>query len=221
MNQDQIALELPHRTSLTGDDFIISASNREAVAMIDRWPDWPHNVLALVGPKSSGKTHLASLWREKSMAVMLDGPALSADKIGLLGGEALVLEQAEQVLDQNLLFHLLNWTREKNLSLLITANRPPARWDVSLADLSSRLKAVPVVELGQPDDALLTALLAKQFADRQLRVKGAVIDYLLTRMERSCSAASEVAAALDSASLEQSRPITVPLARKVLEQLSF
>lgn len=221
MNQDQIALELPHRTSLTGDDFIISASNREAVAMIDRWPDWPHNVLALVGPKSSGKTHLANLWREKSMAIMLDGPALSPDKIRLLGGEALVLEQAEQVLDQNLLFHLLNWTREKNLSLLITANRAPARWDVSLADLSSRLKAVPVVELGQPDDALLTALLAKQFADRQLRVKGAVIDYLLTRMERSCSAASEVAAALDSASLEQSRPITVPLARKVLEQLSF
>ena len=221
MNQDQIALELPHRTSLTGVDFIVSASNREAVKMVDRWPDWPHNVLALVGPPSSGKTHLATLWQQKSNAVMLEGPALSPDKIRLLGDEALVLEQADQVQDQEFLFHLLNWTREKSVSLLITAARPPARWDVSLADLSSRLKAVPVVELGQPDDALLAALLAKQFADRQLRVKGAVIDYLLPRMERSCAAASEIAAVLDSASLEQGRAITVPLARKVLEQLSF
>ena len=221
MTENQIALELPHRTSLTGADFIVSASNREAVKMIDRWPDWPHNVLALVGPASSGKTHLASVWREKSKAATLAGPDLSPDKIRLLGGDALLLEQADQVRDQELLFHLLNWSGEKNVSLLVTAARPPARWDVSLADLSSRLKAVPVVELGQPDDALLSALLAKQFADRQLRVKGAVIDYLLTRMERSCSAASVIAAALDSISLEQGRAITVPLARKVLERLSF
>lgn len=221
MNQNQIALELPYRISLTGDDFIVSASNREAVKMIEGWPDWPHNVLALVGPKSSGKTHLASLWREKSGAAMLEGAALSPDKIRMSGDQALVLEQADEVPDHEFLFHLLNWTREKDVSLLITSHRPPARWDISLADLSSRLKAVPVVELGQPDDALLAALLAKQFSDRQLRVKGVVIDYLLTRMERSCSAASEIAAALDSASLEQGRPITVPLARKVLEQLSF
>lgn len=221
MNQDQIALELPHRTSLTGDDFIVSTSNREAVGMIDRWPDWPHNVLALVGPESSGKTHLGNLWREKSKAAMLDGPALSPEDIRLLGDQPLLLEEAEKVADQDFLFHLLNWTRENDLSLLITTDRPPARWNVSLPDLSSRLKALPVVELGRPDDALLAALLAKQFADRQLRVKGAVIDYLLTRMERSCSAASEIAAALDSTSLEQGRPITVPLARKVLEQLSF
>ncbi len=221
MSESQITLELPHRTSLSGVDFILSASNRQAVQMIDRWPDWPHNVLALVGPPSSGKTHLASVWRQTSGAAMLPGATLSADNIQRLGGKALLLEQADRVTDQAALFHLLNWTREEGISLLLTAARPPARWEVALADLSSRLKAVPVAELGQPDEALLGALLAKQFADRQLRVKGAVIDYLLARMERSCAAASNIAEALDAASLEQGRPITVPLARTVLQRLSF
>ncbi len=221
MTKDQITLDLPHRTSLAGEDFIVTASNREARKMVDLWPDWPHNVLALVGPKSSGKTHLASLWGDKSGAAMLESATLSPENIRTLAGKALVLEQADRVEDQESLLHLLNWTREKGVALLMTAARPPARWDVTLPDLSSRLKAVPLVELGQPDDALLAALLGKQFADRQLRVKGAVIDYLLTRMERSCAAASEIAAALDEASLEEARPITVPLAGKVLEQLSF
>lgn len=221
MTRDQITLDLPHRTSLAADDFIVSASNREARKMVDLWPAWPHNVLALVGPKSSGKTHLASLWREKSAAETLESATLSPEKIRTLAGKALMLEQADRVEDQESLLHLLNWTREKGVALLMTAARPPARWDVTLPDLSSRLKAVPLVELGQPDDALLAALLAKQFADRQLRVKGAVIDYLLARMERSCAAASEIAAALDEASLEEARPITVPLAGKVLQQLSF
>lgn len=221
MSKSQIALELPHRTSLTGDDFIISASNREAVGMIDRWPDWPNNALTLVGPPSSGKTHLASLWREKSEATVLEATALTPSAVEARGGAALVLENADQTADEDSLFHLLNWSREAGAALLITALRAPARWDVRLPDLASRLKALPVVELGQPDDTLLTALLTKQFADRQLRVKGAVIDYLLSRMERSCSAASKIAAALDQASLAEARPVTVPLARKVLERLSF
>lgn len=221
MTKSQITLDLPHRTSLKGVDFIVSASNRQAVQMINLWPDWPHNALALIGPPSSGKTHLASLWREKSGAAMLEGPALSPDIARQTGGKALILEQADQVRDHDALFHLLNWTREGEVALLMTAARPPAHWDVTLADLSSRLKAVPLVELGQPDDALLAALLTKQFADRQLRVKGAVIDFLLARMERSCAAASAIAAALDEASLSEGRPITVPLAGKVLEQLSF
>lgn len=221
MSESQIALELPHRTSLSGVDFIVSASNKQAVKMIDRWPDWPHNVLALVGPPSSGKTHLASVWQQASGASILQGEALSPKDFQQLEGKALLLEQADQVGDHAALFHLLNWTREEGVSLLLTGSRPPAHWNVELADLSSRLKAVPLAELGQPDDILLGALLGKQFADRQLRVKGAVIDYLLVRMERSCAAASKIAAALDAASLEQGRPITVPLARKVLERLSF
>lgn len=86
-----------------------------------------------------------------------------------------------------------------------------------LPDLASRLRAAPAVAIGAPDDALLAALLLKLFSDRQLVVSAGVIGYLLRHMERSFDAAQAVVGALDGRSLERQRPITVALARMVVE----
>ena len=82
--------------------------------------------------------------------------------------------------------------------------------------MSSRLAALPAVEIAPPDDSLLAAVLVKQFADRQVAVAPEVIAYLAARLERSFAAAAEAARALDEAALAGARAPSIPLAREVL-----
>lgn len=216
----QLTFALPHRPSLSGDDFFVSESNRDAVEAVDRWPDWPAHALALVGPASSGKTHLASVWREKSGATLLLAADVSDQLIETLDGAGCyVLEDAGQVRDETAFFHLLNWVREGGGSLLITSSEPLSRLPVGLKDLHSRLAALPVAKLQQADDMLLGVLIGKQFADRQISVDDAVIQYVLARIERTSGALADVVEALDQASLVAGRRITIPLARDVLKAL--
>ena len=100
--------------------------------------------------------------------------------------------------------------------MLLTARSAPSRWPIALADLSSRLKAAPAVEIGPPDDPLIAAVLVKLFADRQLRVTDAVIQYALARMDRTVDAARRLVATADSTALAERRDITVPLVRRIL-----
>ena len=104
--------------------------------------------------------------------------------------------------------------------MVLTARRPPARWPVRLADLRSRLKAAAAVGIGPPDDPLITAVIVKLFADRQLRVDADVVSFMLTRMERSFETARTLVAAVDRAALAERRNITVPLVRGVMEEIS-
>jgi chromosomal replication initiation ATPase DnaA len=135
------------------------------------------------------------------------------------GAPAVVIDDVEAILAQGLerqLLHLYNHVAENRRHLLMTAGLAPARWDVRLADLRSRLNAAMACEIGPPDDPLIAAVLVKLFADRQLRIDDGVLAFLLARMERSFDAARRTVAALDSAALAGKRKITVPLAREVL-----
>ena len=212
----QLPLDLPHRPALGGEDFLVAASNESAVTLIDRWPDWPHHAVAIVGPPGCGKSHLAGVWQAASGALALTPEELAA---GMPSGRAVLLDDADQLADEEGLLHLMNWMRETGGSLLMTAVTPPARWPVALPDLQSRLAAVPTAEIGPPDDALLAVMLVKLFADRQLTPDPAVIDYLTVRIERSFAAVRRVVAELDAAALAAQRPVTLPLAREVLARI--
>lgn len=216
----QLPLDLAHRPALGRDAFLVTDSNADAVGWIDRWPAWPMPALVLEGPSGAGKTHLASVWRARADAGLIDGAALDAASVPelLQAGRPLVVEAADRAAEQPLL-HLYNGTAERRLSLLLTADRAPARWGTSLPDLSSRLKALPVATIGAPDDRTIHAVLIKLFADRQLIVADDVVDFLTARMERSFEAANRLVSAIDTASLAARRRVSVPLARDVLRTL--
>jgi chromosomal replication initiation ATPase DnaA len=219
--KQQLPLDLPHRTALDRDAFLVTPANAAAVAWIDRWPNWPAPALVLQGPKASGKTHLAGVWRARAGAGIIAGTDLNPEKVpDLLGqGRCLVVEAAEAAPEVPLL-HLYNGLAERGLQLLLTSIEPPSRWGVALADLRSRLNALPVAEILPPDDRLIRALLVKLFADRQqLAVTAALIDYIGLRIERSFAAAQRAVAAIDAASLAAGRPITIPLAQRVLQEI--
>jgi len=215
----QLALALPHAESFAREDFLTGAPNEAALAMIERWPDWPDRALALVGPEGAGKSHLAAIWAETAGARRVSARALGqTDLIGALATGALVIEDAPARLDERALFHLLNLIREEEACLLITARAAPARWGVALPDLASRLRAVPAVALSAPDDALLRAVLVKLFADRQLGVDSSLVSYLVTRIERSFAAARAAVETLDREALRMQRPVTRALAAELMRE---
>ncbi len=213
---DQLILDLPHRPALGAEDFLISRSNQAAADIVDRWPDWPSHSLVVVAPPGSGKTHLANVWRLKSGAARLVAGALSeADVTGVTG--ALVVEDLHAgVSDERALFHLLNLVREHKLSMLLTSRAPPGELSVALPDLRSRLRALPLVAISPPDEALLKAVLVKQFADRQLSVEPHLIAYIALHMEQSMEAAATVVAEIDRAAMASHRKVTRALAAEVL-----
>lgn len=216
----QLAIDLPHRPALGRADFLVSASNAEALGWIERWPTWPGGALALYGPPRSGKSHLAQLWRERAGGVLVTGDALSGfapDRLARQG--AVAVDEAERAPERALL-HLCNCCREAGAGLLVVARQAPASWQLALPDLASRLRAMPAVAIAPPDDALLAAVLVKHFADRQVRVEPRVVAFLLRRMERSFAAAALVAERLDRMTLGSGRPIGLAQARQVLAEVS-
>src|ERR1043165_3171831 len=213
----QLALALPHAENFSREDFLVGPSNEAALNMVERWPDWADRALVLVGPEGSGKSHLAAVWAEIAGARRVSARVLNViDLPAALATGALVIEDAAPGLDERALFHLLNLMRQRDAFILLTTRTSPATWHVELADLASRLRAIPTVELRPPDDILLRAVMVKLFADRQLGVDEALIAYLSNRMERSFAAARAAVEALDREALRQKRPVTRALAAELL-----
>ena len=212
----QLTLDLGHRAALAREDFLVAPSNQEAVAWIDRWPDWPAPILVVHGPAGCGKTHLGAVWTRRAGAL---GIQLDGDDLRRLGPipECLV-DDAETFGPDATFLHFLNRVAERRGHALVLAQSAPARWQGRLADLMSRLRAAPTVAIQPPDDTLIAAVLVKLFSDRQLLVGAEVINYLVTRMERSFEAARQVVAMADRSALSEGRAVTVPLMREVLAQ---
>ena len=214
----QLTLDLDHAESFARDDFLDGPPNAAALALIDNWPDWPSRMVALVGPEGSGKSHLASIWAAQAGARRIAARALVERDVpaALVTGALVVEDAAGAAFDETAMFHLLNLAREERAFLLLTARMAPASWSVRTPDLASRLKALPVVALAPPDDALLRALLVKLFADRQLGVDEPLIGYVATRIGRSFADARAAVARLDREAMRRQRPLTRALAADVL-----
>ena len=210
MAPEQLPLDLPVRSAMNAAGFVVSDSNQDAVAWLDRWPDWPGAALAVYGPPGCGKTHLAHVWQARSAARFLDASALEQ----LPERENLILDGIR--LPEEHLFHLINHVRAQRTSLLILDREPPARWAVRLPDLASRLAGIPAVAVQPPDDTLLAAVLAKHFSDRQVDVAPEVIAYLVKQIERSFIAAETAARRLDRAAMAKGAAISIRLAREIL-----
>jgi chromosomal replication initiation ATPase DnaA len=213
----QLAFALPHAESLTRDNFLEGPANAAGIALIDAWPEWPNRIMLLVGPEGSGKSHLATIWAEQAGARSTTAHALDPASVpGALATGALVVEDLRPAeVDERALFHLMNFAREDEAYVLITARVPPAAFQIELRDLRSRLRAVPVVPLSPPDDLLFRALIVKFCADRQLAIDEGVVGYLTTRIERSYAAARQAVEALDREALRLGRPVTRALAAEL------
>lgn len=216
----QLTLELPHRSALGLEDFLVGPSNNAAVELVDTWPDWPHWAAVVQGPEGSGKSHLGHVWRLRTGASVVAAPELGQPALDALARDrALLVEDLHAgVGDEQAMFHALNLAREHKWSILVTSRRAPGELDVRLPDLRSRLRALPLVAIAEPDEGLLAAVLVKLFADRQLEVEPHIVAYLVRHMERSLGAASRVVAEVDQLALAMQRKVTRAVAASALQR---
>lgn len=215
----QLPLDLPHRAAMGRADFLPGAGNAAALALIERWPLWPQSGALLHGPAGSGKSHLAEIWRAASGAFLIPARELDASAAALGGGAVAVEDLHAGPVEEAALFHLLNLARERELAVLMTSRVPAGALPFRLPDLVSRVRTAQSVSLEPPDDTLLKRVLAKLFADRQVAVEAAVIDFIVLRMERSLEAAGRLVEALDREALARGAPISRRLAGVVMAEL--
>lgn len=219
----QMPLDMPFPKLLGRDHFIIGECNRLAAAWINRWPDWPKpgHSLNLVGPARAGKSHLAAIWQDMCGARLCDHPAALAAIMSDADVPLIILDKIDGAFDwpEDTLFHLFTRCDSKAGGILMLSETPVAqmRWD--LADLRSRMRGVAIASIDLPDDALIYALLEKYFTDRQLLAPPSMLSYLVNRIERSFHAVQSMANALDRRSIAEKKPLSVSLARLVLDDM--
>jgi chromosomal replication initiation ATPase DnaA len=219
----QLPLPLPHNAAMGADDFLVTPCNREAAAWIEKWPAWPAPGLILSGLPGSGKTHLLTLWLDKSSGKLVSDSDLLAHSASTLTAETkfLALDNIDALAGnakaEEKLFHLYNHIKDIKGAFLLTMTHGAGQAGFLLPDLRSRLLALPATTLLSPDDSLLEALIVKQFRDRQVTLDVGVVAYLAPRMSRDAASVRELVDRLDLAALAEGRKITVALARKVLE----
>ena len=210
----QLRLSLQRPVTYARREFSHGPSNALALAALDAWPAWHGGCLVLVGAEGTGKTHLARGWATQAHAVVLDR---SVTDLGEAEIRPVLVEDVDRGIDAETLFHLINRAGQEGTGLLLTARQAPAVWPTDLPDLRSRLNALPVALIEEPDDQVLEGVLRKFFKERSIRPPNDVFPYLLRRMERSIPAARDIVARLDEAADDEHRPISRAIARQILE----
>jgi chromosomal replication initiation ATPase DnaA len=216
----QLPLAFETGRSYARRDFVPGEANEVALAFVEAWPEWPARACAIWGPLGSGKTHLAQIWRARADASAIALQELSVERVAALPpGGAVLIDDADREDGGPALFHLLNFVNQAGGWLLMTGVDAPQRWPARVPDLHSRLTALPGVGLKDPDEALMARVLLKLFAERQLKVPEALLDYLIPRLRRSFADAERIVVLIDSLALQQKRNISVEIGGQALRVL--
>jgi len=219
----QFKLPLAAPPTYAREDFAVSPSNAAAVARLDGWPDWAEGRLALIGPSGCGKTHLARAWARGVGAVKVEAADPLAPPVDLatLRGRAVLVEDADRrsesaCVSDEALFHILNMAGVDGGTVLLTGRAPPLGWDAGVPDLRSRLNALSVAAIDEPDDLVLAAVLKRAFAAAFWNPEPDLYPYLVARLPRSAAEAQAAAALLSEAAADGHREMNKALAREVL-----
>ena len=217
---DQLILKFPTYQAYKKEDFYVSPSNQEAYDFINNWPKWIKRIINIFGPSGSGKSHLASILKNKTSCLKIDSNELN-EKIFLKfkTKEALIIENLNEKISEKLLFSLWNIALQDNKYLLITSIKPISSYKFKLTDLISRVKSSLIISINLPSDDLISVILAKNFSDKQIKIEKKHIDYIVKRIDRSYEKISQFILILDKYSLKKGSPFGLKLIKEVLKMI--
>ena len=220
-NSKQLYFEMPNKSALGIEDYMITDSNNFAFDLIIKMVKGEINFGLISGPPYSGKTHLSKILVKntinyKSLYIDRDYQNI-LDKFE--SSDILILENIDKVKydkSEQDLFHIINLVKESNKKLLMTSRKSISEIDLSLEDLKSRLNSIIEAKIKEPDDQLMKLILIKIFNDKQLKINPNVIDFLMSRLVRSYESINLFIDKIDKFSLERGKNITIPLINDLL-----
>jgi len=199
---------------------VVTEANRDAARLLTDWRTWPNGALALTGAKGAGKTHLALAWALETGARQVSPTAAPDDAAAIFheSGGRLFIDDLEVERNEAMLWRLLDLARAEGGAVLLVGASPPSAWPVAIADLRSRLNALAVARLGEPDEALMEVVLRRICREQFIHLSDDAARYLARRLPRTFAAAYEMAAALDADLTRGARPVGRKAAEKALEK---
>jgi chromosomal replication initiation ATPase DnaA len=174
----------------------------------------------IFGPSGSGKSHLASILKNKTSYLKINSNELN-EKIFTKYKikEALIIENLDEKISEKLLFALWNVAMQDNKYLMITSKKPISSYKFKLKDLTSRVKSSLIIGIKLPSDDLISVIIAKSFSDKQIKVEKKHIDYIIKRIDRSYEKISQFILTLDKYSLKKRKPFSLKLIKEVLKMM--
>ncbi|MES2677761.1 MAG: DnaA/Hda family protein [Pseudomonadota bacterium] len=217
----QLSFNFPFQEKYLAEDFVVSPCNEAAFEFIQNYDlqnESAPKTFAILAPKLAGKSYLANIWSKKVEAEFLHLTDLkNVNLIKFIKAKKFyIIEDIDEIKNPELLLQIFNLIQEKLGYLLITSSVNLSLVGLKIKDLNSRLKNVFQLEIERPDDELIKMLLTKNFAAKQLKVEGRVIDFLTQNLNRDFASIYDIVRLLEFYSLEKKRNITVPLAKEIL-----
>jgi len=217
---DQLILKFPEHRAYKKEDFYVSPSNEEAFDFISSWPKWIKRIVNIFGPTGSGKSHLASILKSKTKCLEILSKDLNESTISeFKTKEALIIENFNEKISEELLFSLWNTALQDNKYFLINSIKPINSYKFKLPDLVSRIKSSLSIGIKLPSDDLISAIIAKNFSDKQIIVEEKHIDYIIKRIDRSYEKISQFILTLDRYSLKKGSPFGLKMIKEVLKMI--
>ena len=218
MNElNQLLLELDYKTNFNEHDFYLSKSNSSAFKIINTWPAWDKKILNISGEKFSGKSHLANIFKLKSNAFLVQGNKINNSIFkNLKLYESIVIDDFEECNEEEILYSIFNLVDQDSKYLLINSLKPINKIKFKLPDLSSRTKNCLYAEIENPDDELLFAIILKNFSDRQIKIEKKIINFIISRIDRSYRKIDEFIYKIDELSLKKKKPINIKTIKDIL-----
>ena len=217
---DQLILKFPEHRAYKKEDFYVSPSNEEAFDFINSWPKWIKRIVNIFGPTGSGKSHLASILKTKTKCLEILPRELNESIISeFKTKEVLIIENFNEKISEQLLFSLWNSALQDNKYFLINSKKPISSYKFKLPDLISRVKSSLTIGIKLPSDDLISAIIAKNFSDKQIIVEEKHIDYIIKRIDRSYEKISQFILTLDRYSLKKGSPFGLKMIKEVLKMI--
>ncbi len=208
MNKQKI-ISYQFKDNINELNFFVNETNCNA---FNRLINQESTLSFLYGPKKSGKSFLADIWKNKYNA-----NKLSNNFEELIKKNDNILVDDFHTFDQEIIFHLVNYCILNNLKILITSSYKINDINFKFYDLPSRLKTFSNLEIYNPDDEMLLTILTKLLVDKQFIVNSNdIFDYILRRVDRSYKGIYDIVDKLDVLSLEKKRQLTIPLIKEIL-----
>ena len=217
---DQLIFKFPTYQAYKKEDFYVSPSNQEAYDFINSWPKWIKRIINIFGPTGSGKSHLASILKNKTSCLKINSNELNEKTfLKFKTKETLIIENLNEKISEKLLFTLWNIALQDNKYFLITSTKPLNSYKFKMNDLVSRVNSSLIIGISLPSDDLISVILAKNFSDKQIKIKKKHIDYIIKRIDRSYEKISQFILTLDKYSLKKGSPFSLKLIKEVLKMI--